>query len=318
MNAILLAVLLQLNPLIGGFTESEKTSLRHLRQAMSRTLNTISAECGTGASGIDWTQERIYACASMAAGFYEFVQGAGWLFHVNVNPNDDGGEAFLLTPRPNVVAGAWKEIDRGLYEVSHAAFLFAGTRNYDEALKEVSRIDRTLPYASPFPPSYPKQFAIHGDYSPAQKRIWSVTQYGVPSIIGWLTGQYVGELPACSGFIESYTRALRLFFVDAWFMSAEVILPTNVYARFQTPFVKGLPDDHEAKRGFTEFALIFGPVNEGGGPAAYQFRFVLTGIGACLAEDNPYLNEVLRRLGDSWTNGDLWGGIFLGSKDGLP
>ena len=329
----------QTNPLIGGWTEDERASLLHLREAMDSVLDLVEAECGVAGTET--------ACINVVQGYLDLTQSAGWLFHVNVNPNDSSGETLLAGPRSGVVSKAWFELNRAKYEMGKASATFSTNAHYENAFDEIDLIDTTLSYSTPFPLTYPKQFGPHGDYSAAQKSLWGFSQYGSGAMKEWLAGMLAvdtshrdavldildqrgvemtatqrtavtadldarftkPELPACPNVFRGLSRAFRRGQVHTWFMSAHVIDPTPEFGAYMTDFVAALPVDHVARRALVEIALISGVNGEQG--AAYAMRIAGASAGACLADEMPHLATFLLRYSDSWETGaDDWNGHF--------
>ena len=313
---LLAAYVFLATPTLAAWTTPELSSLGQLRLALDKGLMVIEASCGGPVNAT--------ACRDLSQGLYEISQTIGWLFHVNVNPNDKDGTA-LLAPylacyatgqlemcgdeRAPVVQMAWKDLDRAHVELNKAT-TFAQTLAFQQMLQALAAVDRSLLYAAPLPATYPKQFGPHGNYPVAQQQLWSMMQYGNSALKAWLQGVQKGTLPACPGMAQNYARALQRGLVDTWFLSAHVVTPNATYAGFQTPFVQALPDTSSAKRAFTELQLVNGPVDGGTKPAAYNLRFMGSAAGVCLLPKQPHLGEWLLRYTDQWANMDLWTGEF--------
>jgi hypothetical protein len=243
--------------------------------------------------------------------------------HVNVNPNDAAGRSFLAPyitcrvtssdcsdERQPVVNQAFVELNRAKVELAKASSLFSGHPSYINALNLIDETDRTLPYASPFAPSYPNQFGPHGDYDQAQSKLWSIIQYGSLALKGWLTGFENGTLPNCPEMIRRYALAFESALVDTWFLSAHIIDADDTYILFQTDFIQPFPDDNAVKRALTELAIVNGPTVGAARSVADQLRFVGDEAAQCLQSTQPHMYEFLRRYADSWSHVDRWTGHF--------
>lgn len=297
----------QTNPLVGGFTPAEKASMLLLRESLNRGFLLLGAECGQSAANAE-------ACGYVINGLYETAQCTGYLMHVNVNPNVNAGNAFLATSRANVVANLWAECDRAEFEYSRAASTFAGTYNFDRAVSTLEAVDRSLPYATPWPvfedvpigTNEENQFGPHGHYSAAQSEFWRNMQYGSSALHGWLDGMMIGSLPACGGVFSSASLAWSRALKEGWFLSAHVIDPIG-YDGFLTPAEEGLPDS--AKRALVVLHLVNGPTDRAGfTPVKHHLRFVLDAAAGCLQAENAELYEFFRRTGDWWSHVDGWTG----------
>jgi len=291
----------QQNPLIGGFTQDEKTSLLHLRESMRSGLEVVKDHCGVA----DGTEND---CKDVLAGVYETSQCIGWLFNVAVSPSSSASAAILAQARPLIVAEAWSDCDRAIYEYSRADSFFSDA-DYLDAVAELNLVDRTLAYATPYPPNYPDQFGPHGDYSEAQSTLWSQMQYGRAASVGWLDGMLAGELPACPAALSNMSESLQLGMGDAWFLSAEV-MDSSLFDKWLTPLEETFPES--VRRPMAELHIINGPGDLSSAKSSTD-RLRLSGdaMALCMKSTLPKLWEAWRRLNDSWANTDDWNGEFV-------
>lgn len=295
-------------PAYAAWTPDELDSLQTLRTAMSETLDILKTECNDVSD--------VPACRAIIQGFYELTQAAGWLMHVNVNPNDAAGRTFLAPfiactsdcqdERQPVVNAAFGDLNRAVFELNKAS----STPGVSHVIALINDVDRTLAYSSPFPSGYPNQFGPHGDYDQAQSKLWSIVQYGSAAIKGWLNGIEAGTLPNCPDFFFQYAFALEKALVDTWMLSAHIVLPDDTYLLYQTDFTQGFPDDNSIKRALTELALVNGPTVGAGRSVADHLRLAGDEAAQCLQSSNPHIYEFLRRYADSWNHVDRWTGHF--------
>jgi hypothetical protein len=88
------------------------------------------------------------------------------------------------TTREADLAKAWPQLDyaASIYRQSAARArtvpqFVSAALDFEAAANLLSSIDRTLPYAEPFPPSYPNIIGPHGDYDTSQASIAHATKY---------------------------------------------------------------------------------------------------------------------------------------------
>lgn len=293
------------------FIAAEKSTIATMGQEYKDILNTVRLECG-----VDVSLQGECIWATSAA--WELLQSIGWLLHLNANPNESAGAALLAGPRANVVAAAWSDLDRAIFELGLAPSIsVASSLN---TLSDPVAVDRTLAYASPTHAIHPRQFGPHGDYFPAQNNLWDALNYPTDAMENVLLSQQAG-LGTSTTLALAQLRIALARTIDIILLSADVQQSIGGFAGWTNNFTESLPEDH-TRRAFVEFALM--------GQGSSQFASVarslhLANVEITKLQDHAVtitdattrtaahvkLTRAAVRLSDGWRHLDSWNNNFV-------
>ena len=256
--------------------------------------------------------------------------------------------------RPQSLLRAWakadsivKSLNNGIANgTSKVPAMAAATPIVEQVIAMVSSIDRTLPYADPFPAAYPRVLGPHGDYDLAQSLAALARKYAdeaVTSVVQFMTRPGNTAYWPVSANPDMATMILRsLQLAVRWTrvmaMTAGVVLPEDE-AKIQAdtaaangirpePFFKFLYSHELALTGDGNFNTFSGRAVGDGIP--HLLNEILTATGNIFAAFAPVCpdDQLTRQLtgaanymgdiGKTWRSTDEWSIVNLAFINPIP